>query len=110
MEICYTLNENILHIPNLLTLSSLILLKQTVMKILKFSIVLLCSIFSMAATAQSLVALKNLSPADGKAFTDRENKALIPFSWTLIAPKPREAVMYRLRIWQLTEGQNADDD
>ena len=77
------------------------------MKILKFSIVLLCSIFWMTATAQSLVALKNLSPADGKAFTDKESKALIPFSWTLIAPKPREAVTYKLRIWQLLEGQNA---
>ncbi len=50
---------------------------------------------------------QNISPAKGKVFTEAEAKQPINFRWTPIIPKPREAVTYRLKVWQLKEGQNA---
>ena len=30
----------------------------------------------------------------------------ITFRWTPVVPKPKDAVTYRLKVWQLMEGQN----
>ena len=48
----------------------------------------------------------NLTPADKKIFTENESKAPITFRWTPLVPKPAEPVTYRLRVWQLMQGQN----
>lgn len=47
-----------------------------------------------------------LSPADGQSFNGSENSKPVLFRWIAISPKPKEAVTYRLRVWQLMQGQN----
>ena len=48
-----------------------------------------------------------LSPADGNQFTGSEGSKPVVFRWTTIVPKPKEAVTYRLKVWQLMQGQNS---
>jgi hypothetical protein len=48
-----------------------------------------------------------LSPADGKLFNGSEGSKPLLFRWTAIVPKPKEPVTYRLKVWQLMQGQNA---
>jgi hypothetical protein len=50
-----------------------------------------------------------LSPADGKLFTGSEGSKPVVFRWTAIVPKPKEAVTYRLKVWQLMQGQNSTE-
>lgn len=47
-----------------------------------------------------------ITPANEKKFTKRELEGLLMFRWTPLVPKPKEPVTYRLRVWQLMEGQN----
>ena len=47
-----------------------------------------------------------LSPSNGKLFNSSEGSKPVLFRWTAIVPKPKEAVTYRLRVWQLMQGQN----
>jgi hypothetical protein len=46
-----------------------------------------------------------LAPANGSAVTGL--KTPLTFRWTPLVPRPAEAVSYRLRIWQLKQGQNS---
>ena len=48
-----------------------------------------------------------LSPSEGKLFNGSEGSKPILFRWTAIVPKPKEPVTYRLKVWQLMQGQNA---
>ncbi len=48
-----------------------------------------------------------LSPADEKLFKDSEGSKPVLFRWTALVPKPKEAVTYRLKVWQLMQGQNS---
>ncbi len=48
----------------------------------------------------------NISPTKDKILTEKEAKAPLTFRWTPVLPKPREAVTYRLKVWQLMQGQN----
>ncbi|HEV7782282.1 MAG TPA: hypothetical protein VGO58_13505 [Chitinophagaceae bacterium] len=48
----------------------------------------------------------NTFPEDKKGFTLDEAKGEMKFRWTALVPKPREPVTYRLRVWQLMQGQN----
>jgi len=50
-----------------------------------------------------------LSPAGGKLFNSSEGSKPVLFRWTAIVPKPKEAVTYRLRVWQLMQGQNGTE-
>jgi hypothetical protein len=50
-----------------------------------------------------------LSPADGNLFTESEGAKPVVFRWTAIVPKPKEAVTYRLKVWQLMQGQNGTE-
>ena len=50
--------------------------------------------------------LKNIYPEDKKQFTQDDAKNNISFRWTPLVPKPREPVTYRLKVWQLMQGQN----
>jgi hypothetical protein len=47
------------------------------------------------------------APEDGKKFTDKDMSAPVLFRWTPIVPKPQEPVTYRLKVWQLMQGQNS---
>ncbi|MEP7237699.1 MAG: hypothetical protein ABI685_07540 [Ferruginibacter sp.] len=47
-----------------------------------------------------------LSPADGKLLNGRESSKPVLFRWTAMVPKPKETVTYRLKVWQLMQGQN----
>jgi hypothetical protein len=50
-----------------------------------------------------------LSPTDGKLFNGSESSKPVLFRWTAIVPKPKEAVTYRLKVWQLMQGQSASE-
>ena len=45
-------------------------------------------------------------PADGKSFSAKDMSAPVLFRWTPVVPKPQEPVTYRLKVWQLMQGQN----
>ncbi len=47
----------------------------------------------------------NVSPVKDKVLTEKEAKAPITFRWTPIVPKPKDPVTYKLRVWQVEEGQ-----
>lgn len=47
-----------------------------------------------------------ISPENGKVFTEAELSRPVTFRWTPLVPKPREPVTYRLKVWQLMQGQN----
>jgi hypothetical protein len=51
-------------------------------------------------------APKLSEPEDGKAFTTKDMSAPVLFRWTPVVPKPQEPVTYRLRVWQLMQGQS----
>lgn len=60
------------------------------------------TVVNQAANSQLIL----LSPADGRSFTSTEGSKPVLFRWTALSPKPKEAVTYRLRVWQLMQGQN----
>jgi hypothetical protein len=51
-------------------------------------------------------APKLSAPADGKSFAPNEMSKPILFSWGPVVPKAQEPVTYRLKVWQLMDGQN----
>ena len=46
------------------------------------------------------------TPADAKSFLPKDMSAPVLFRWTPLVPKPRDPVTYRLKVWQLMQGQN----
>ena len=46
------------------------------------------------------------SPANAKSFSPKDATGGISFRWTPVVPKPRDPVVYRLKVWQLMQGQN----
>jgi hypothetical protein len=46
-------------------------------------------------------------PANEKMFSSSEAMQPISFRWTPLVPKPQEPVTYRLKVWQLMQGQNS---
>jgi hypothetical protein len=64
------------------------------------------SVFKVEDNAVTTCTAPKLSePADGKKFTDKEMSAPVLFRWTPVVPKPQEPVTYRLRVWQLMQGE-----
>ncbi|MBP6945635.1 hypothetical protein KBB85_06515 [Patescibacteria group bacterium] len=51
-------------------------------------------------------SVHNLSPKDAQIFTSDEAMKPIEFRWTPLVPKPRDSATYRLKVWQLMQGQN----
>ena len=47
----------------------------------------------------------NVEPVNGKLFSADEVQNPIVFRWTPVLPKP-QSVTYRLKVWQLMQGQN----
>ncbi|HWB26710.1 MAG TPA: hypothetical protein VG738_14595 [Chitinophagaceae bacterium] len=56
---------------------------------------------------QNYQAPQGVAPPTGMELSDADAKKPIIFRWTPVIPKPQEPVTYRLRIWQVTQGQNA---
>jgi hypothetical protein len=50
--------------------------------------------------------LMGAAPADKAELTPAEAKGAITFRWTALTPKPAEPVTYRLKVWQLMQGQS----
>lgn len=57
--------------------------------------------------ATSYTPPQNLQPADGKTFTEKESKTPLSFSWVPLLPRPQGETTYRLKVWQIKEGQAA---
>ncbi len=47
-----------------------------------------------------------ITPDNDKSFTAAEMLKPVMFRWTPLVPKPQEPVTYRLKVWQLMQGQN----
>ncbi len=66
-----------------------------------------CKAFTIADTKQdSYSPPQNVMPAADKNFTEQDTKGGINFRWTPVLPRPKENVTYRLKVWQLMQGQN----
>ena len=61
------------------------------------------SVIVMGAHSNSIILL---SPADGKLIGTGDASKPVLFRWTAVNPKPKEAVTYRFKIWQLIQGQS----
>jgi hypothetical protein len=50
-----------------------------------------------------------INPENGKVFSEAELSRPVNFRWTPLVPKPRDPVTYRLKVWQLMQGQNSTE-
>ena len=48
-----------------------------------------------------------ISPADGTVFNEVDTKKPVTFRWTPVVPKPKEEVIYKIRIFEIRQGQTA---
>ncbi len=64
-----------------------------------------CKEFSVGDIIQSFNAPQNIAPTNEKIFEEALLKAPLTFRWTPVLPKPKDPVMYKLRVWQLMQGQ-----
>lgn len=83
---------------------------KIVSKTLKnIELVVLASIVLFSCTPDNeeikTTASENAAPINGKNFSSDEASAGITFRWTPVVPKPQQ-VTYRLKVWQLMQGQN----
>ncbi|MBI5858270.1 MAG: hypothetical protein HZB42_11565 [Sphingobacteriales bacterium] len=46
-----------------------------------------------------------ITPENEKKFSQQELQGPVMFRWTPLVPKPKEPVTYRLKVWQLMQGQ-----
>ena len=66
-----------------------------------------CKPFTIIANEQlSYQPPQNISPFTNALINEADIKKPITFRWTPVVPKPKETVTYRLRVWQLMQGQN----
>lgn len=47
-----------------------------------------------------------ISPENSKKFKPQDLQRPVVFRWTPLVPKPKEPVTYRLKVWQLMQGQS----
>jgi hypothetical protein len=59
-----------------------------------------------AKAAEDYASPTLITPDNGKVFTEVELKRPLNFRWTPLVPKPQQPITYRLRVWQLMQGQN----
>jgi hypothetical protein len=70
--------------------------------------------FSLKTQSQTQIILPITEYAPPKLVAPENRKKIIPgnvgetvlFKWTAVTPKPQEPVTYRLRVWQLMQGQS----
>jgi hypothetical protein len=48
-----------------------------------------------------------INPENDKVFTEAELSRPVTFRWTTLVPKPQQPVTYRLKVWQLMQGQSS---
>ena len=65
-----------------------------------------CKEFKVESLTTNYSPPQNILPADKKQFTEKEFSAPVIFRWTPLVPKPKEPVTYRIKVWQLMQGQN----
>ena len=69
-----------------------------------------CKEFSVEAPKEAEYNPPTLiNPENGKLFTEAELSRPVTFRWTPLVPKPREPVTYRLKVWQLMQGQSSSE-
>lgn len=61
---------------------------------------------TFSVTEENVKCPANLFPEDKKKLTPEEAKKEMMFRWTALVPKPQEPVTYRMKVWQLMQGQN----
>ncbi|MBU1372471.1 MAG: LamG domain-containing protein, partial [Bacteroidetes bacterium] len=63
--------------------------------------------FSIRAKEQlSYQPPQAISPANGTLFSEPDIIKPITFRWTPVVPRPQEPITYRVKVWQLMQGQN----
>ena len=60
-----------------------------------------------AVMSESIYQAKVLSGAEVAFTLDKAEP--VTFRWTPLVPKPKEPVMYRIKVWQLMQGQNSTE-
>jgi hypothetical protein len=65
-----------------------------------------CKEFRVEGAAVDYAPPTLITPDNGKKFTVTELQRPVIFRWTPLVPKPKEPVTYKLRVWQLMQGQN----
>lgn len=66
-----------------------------------------CRDFRVEATTIDYAPPTLITPDNEKKFKTAELQRPVIFRWTPLVPKPKEPVTYRLKVWQLMQGQNA---
>lgn len=66
-----------------------------------------CKDFRVEASNVEYAPPTLITPENEKKFTWTQLEGPVTFRWTPLVPKPKEVVTYRLRVWQLMQGQNA---
>lgn len=67
-----------------------------------------CKAFSIrAGDLQSYQPPQAIAPADGTVINEADAKKPVTFRWTPVTPKPKEPVTYKLRIYEVKQGQTA---
>lgn len=67
-----------------------------------------CKSFTIEdAKEQTYSPPQNIMPIHDKVFTEPESNMPVSFRWAPVIPRPKDPVTYRLKVWQLMEGQNA---
>ncbi len=66
-----------------------------------------CKDFKVEEAAVEYSPPTLITPDNGKKLTAQELQNVVVFRWTPLVPKPKEPVTYRIKVWQLMQGQNA---
>ncbi len=66
-----------------------------------------CKDFRVEATNVEYAPPTLITPENEKKFSSTQLEGPVTFRWTPLVPKPKEPVTYRLRVWQLMQGQTA---
>jgi hypothetical protein len=85
------------------TSTNKIQIKNILVVILFSTTILSCTKDDQSITTKSP---QNVSPETEQTFSTEEAQSPITFRWTPLVPKPQSAVLYRLKVWQLMQGQN----
>lgn len=81
------------------------------MKTLKnFGLLFLAAIAFASCTTEEVETtttskIQNVAPVNGKSFSADEALQPVTFRWTPVVPKPNQTVTYKLKVWQLMQGQ-----
>lgn len=66
-----------------------------------------CKTFTIADNKpQNYTAPQNIMPADGKKLSAEEAKLPILFRWTPVLPRPKEDIVYKLKLIEMRNGQS----